>query len=457
MDVDNDNNDENTNNSNNSNTADESKSNADLRYDVELTRAIKENHGHKIVDARFCPFKGGEAFFATAGSNQIMIYDCEVRGNFISTLLNYRNWHLQTMRTKNIVWKENLEKNHLDELEKKSFNCLCWMRRYRDFWIAAADNEQQIHLLSLTFAKCIKIIKCQETIIDLISHPIYPNIICAIGESNKCRFINTTNEEIIYTLPDKICQIRFSPSGNKFCAVLTNGTVREYSQKVEMIDDADDDMKNADDYDDDEDDDLNHNNNKNTNNHNKNSNNNNKRSAPNKRLIVEKLNVHKFEEKGINISDIHYCGERVIIVGNENGEFKMVNMDNTQLLHQWKAIGPISKEGVCKFDVNADNNCVVYGNGTHQVQIYDLKKKKYLRKVDTGRGRKLPFSFAAFCRNHPQSVMMVCEDIVMKFDPLELVKDYFPSTADFAVQKRNGRNCFTTVKTVEYEADKIKN
>ena len=50
---------------------------------------------------------------------------------------------------------------------------------------------------------------------------------------------------------------------------------------------------------------------------------------------------------------------------------------------------------------------------------------------------------------------MVSEGIVMKFDPLELVKDYFPSTADFAVQKRNNINCFNTVKTIEYEVANI--
>ena len=45
--------------------------NEDMRYAVEMTRAIKENHGQVIVDARFCPFKGGEAFFATIGANQV--------------------------------------------------------------------------------------------------------------------------------------------------------------------------------------------------------------------------------------------------------------------------------------------------------------------------------------------------------------------------------------------------
>ena len=50
---------------------------------------------------------------------------------------------------------------------------------------------------------------------------------------------------------------------------------------------------------------------------------------------------------------------------------------------------------------------------------------------------------------------MVCDSIVMKFDPLELVKDYFPSTADFAIQQRNGKNLFNTVKLIQYEADKV--
>ena len=136
-----------------------------------------------------------------------MVYDCEVRGNFIATLLNYRNWHLETMRTKNIVWKENLEKNHPEQWEKKSFSTMCWMKRWNDFWICAADNEKQIHVLSITWAKCVKIIKCEENIIDLIAHPLYPNIVCAVDEKNKCRFINTSNAQIIYTLPDKTCQI----------------------------------------------------------------------------------------------------------------------------------------------------------------------------------------------------------------------------------------------------------
>eukprot|EP01083_Nonionella_stella_P289319 984557_1 len=114
---------ENTNtkeNTNTSNDASDCKKNEELRYDVELTRAIKENHGTPIVDARICPFEGGEAFFVTCASNQVNIYDLEVRGNFMSTLLNYRNWHLETMRAKNIVWKEHLEKNHPKDLEKKA-------------------------------------------------------------------------------------------------------------------------------------------------------------------------------------------------------------------------------------------------------------------------------------------------------------------------------------------------
>ena len=73
MDVDSNNengdieNKENTDNSNKT----ESKRNGDIRYDVELTRAIKENHGYQIVDARICPFEGGEPYFATIGSNQV--------------------------------------------------------------------------------------------------------------------------------------------------------------------------------------------------------------------------------------------------------------------------------------------------------------------------------------------------------------------------------------------------
>eukprot|EP00483_Globobulimina_turgida_P013179 UN13203 len=182
-----------------------------------------------------------------------MVYDLEVRGNFISTLLNYRNWHLQTMRTKNIVWKEHLEKEFPEELEKKSFNAVCWMKRYRDFWIAAADNEQQIHLLSLTNAKCMKIIKTRQNIAYLIAHPLYPNILSVIDTDDRLSFININNQETIFVLPDKICKIRFSSCGNKFCAVLTNGNIREYEQKVEMIDD---DMKDMDDDEEDSDEDI---------------------------------------------------------------------------------------------------------------------------------------------------------------------------------------------------------
>ena len=45
----------------------------DVRYDVEFTRAIKENHGHPIVDVAWCPFKGGEAYYATVGANQVWL------------------------------------------------------------------------------------------------------------------------------------------------------------------------------------------------------------------------------------------------------------------------------------------------------------------------------------------------------------------------------------------------
>jgi len=453
MDVDSNNGDkENTNESNKN--ASESKKVEDIRYDVELTRAIKENHGQCITEMALCPFEGGEAFMATIGANQVMIYDLEVRGNFISTLLNYRNWDLQTMRSKNVVWKENRENNHPEKLEKKTFSCVCWMKRWRDFYIVAADNEQQIHLISLTYAKCEQIIKVDNNVVEICAHPKYPNVLIAIDVTNKCRFINITTEEIIYTLPDKISQITFGPSGDKFCAVLTNGNIREYTQKVEIVDNESDDE----DLKDDEDEDMNKNKNKNRNknrNSNRNVNVNAKKPKSNKRLIVEPLNVYSgTEDKGDQISDMKYLNDTEIIYGNQDGEFKWINMDSMSLLHQWRVSGIIDKGEVCKFDINKTRDCMVYGNGSHQVQIYDLKNKKYIRRVDTGRGRKLPFSFATFCKNHPQSLMMVCEGIVMKFDPLELVKDYFPSTADFAVQKRNGYKVFHTVKTVEYEVDK---
>lgn len=218
-------------------------------------------------------------------------------------------------------------------------------------------------------------------------------------------------------------------------------------------------MDDDSDYDEDfKDEDMDRDRNRNKN-RNKNRNSNKKKERKsNKKLVIEKLNVYSgSEDKGDQISDIHYLTDREIIYGNQDGEFKWFNMDSTQLIHQWKVCGFIEKGDVCTFDINKSRDCMVYGNGSHQLQIYDLKNKKYLRKVDTGRGRKLPFSFASFCKHQKQSIMMICEGIVMKFDPLELVKDYFPSTADFAVQKRNGRNCFHKVTTIEYEVDKPQN
>ena len=47
------------------------------------------------------------------------------------------------------------------------------------------------------------------------------------------------------------------------------------------------------------------------------------------------------------------------------------------------------------------------------------------------------------------------ENTVMKFDPIELVKDYFPSTSDFQTQYRNGIQLFPEVRNVEYDADKV--
>lgn len=409
---------------------------ADVRYDVEFTRAIKENHGHPIVDVAWNPFKGGEPYYATVGANQVNIYDCEVRGNFISTHLNYRNWHLKTMKNKYIMIKENHERKHPEALAKKSFNAVCWMRRPSDFYICAADNEEQIHVLSMVNQKCVRKIKMPASVMELCPHSMYPNILCTVDEENQCRFINVLNEEVIYSLPDKICQMRFSPSGNKFIGVLVNGNIREYAQKVEV---TDDDSKDADD-----DDDIDVNSNSNSNRKSK--------SKQNKRLVIETLNSYKLEDKASNVSDIHYRDEDIVIAGNEDGEFKMVNMKTTKFMHSWKVQGAIERGNVCKFDVKKD--CVVYGNGAHQLQVYDVEKQKTIRKVDTGRGRKVPCNFATFCKNHPQSVLMVADNIVMKFDPGELVADYFPSTVDFAVQHRNGEQCFTEYKKVVYEAEK---
>jgi len=395
----------------------------ELRYDVELTRAIKENHGKMILDAKWCPFKDGEAYYATVGANQVNIYDCEVRGNFISTLFNYRNWHLQTMRTKNIVWKENLEKKHPEELEKKTFNAVCWMRRFRDFWLCAADNEKQLHILSVVFAKCTKIIKLEHTAVELTAHPKWPNIVCVTDEKHNCFFMNVLNEEVILKLDDKVTLLRFSPSADKFCVVLSNGSVREFSQSVVRGDDSK--------MDEDED----------------------GEDKGEKRLTATALRTHKMADRGGHIADMHYRSETAIIVGNEDGEFKLTDMTTGTLEHQWKAVGPIERGSVCRFDVNSTGDCVVYGNAAHQVQIYDVEQKKYVRRVETGRGRKLPFRFATFCKNHPQSVMLVCDQIIMKFDPFELVREYFPSTSDFAVQSRNGQKTFREVMVVNYEAE----
>jgi len=394
----------------------------DLRYEVELTRAIKENHGQPILDAKWCPYKDGEAYFATVGANQVNIYDCEVRGNFISTLFNYRNWHLPTMRTKNIVWKENLEKHHPEEWAKKSFSAVCWLRRFRDFWLCAADNEGQLHILSMVFAKCTRIIKLEggHSAVELEAHPKWPNIVCVIDTQSKCRFLNVLNEEVILELDAKVTLLRFSPSNDdKFCVALSNGSLREYQQSVEEGDE---------------------------------------KEGTSKRLTVTALRTYKTEERAKDIADLQYRGGGTssVIVGNEDGEFRMVDMAlcPPRVEHQWKAVGPIEKGNVCRFEVNAKGDCVVYGNGAHQVQIYDVEHKRYVRRVDAGRGRKLPFSFATFCRNHPHSVLLVCDNIVMKFDPFELVEEYFPSTADFAVQTRNGgQKCFKEVRVIKYAAD----
>jgi len=400
----------------------------ELRYDVELTRAIKENHGKPIQDAKWCPFKDGEAYYATIGANQVNIYDCEVRGNFVSTMFNYRNWHLQTMRTKNIVWKENLEKNHPEEWEKKAFYAVCWMRRFRDFFVVAADNEKQLHVLSISFAKCTKIIKLEHSAKELTAHPKWPNILCVIDDQNNCSFINVVNDEVILKLEDKVSLLRFSPNADsdKFCVVLANGSVREYQQSVQI---ADDDAKMDEDG----------------------------AGKGEKRLSVKILRTHKFSDRSADIADLHYrCATSSdIIVANQDGEFKMVDMAEGEgvLVHQWKCVAPIVRGDVCRFDVNATGDCVVYGNGAHQVQIYDVLNKKYVRRVETGRGRKLPFSFATFCKNHAHSVMLVCDNIIMKFDPFELVEEYFPSTSDFAVQNRNGQATFREVRVIKYDAE----
>jgi len=259
-----------------------------------------------------------------------------------------------------------------------------------------------------------------KRVIHLRAHCTYPNVICAIDTNNDCKFINITTEEILYSLPDKALQIRFSPSKERFCVVLKNGNMRQYEQKVEVV--ADDDAKQE------------------------------ESNGSSKRFVIRALETYKFESKGETVSDFHYLDENVIIVGNEEGEFRQIDMDKLTLLHQWKAIGPLEHGNVCKFSLNEAKNCVVYGNGAHQVQIYDLLKKKYLRKIETGKGRKMPFLFASFCPLHPQSIMMVCGPIIMKFDPFELVKEYFPSTSDFDCQFRNGVQLFTQQRTVKYAA-----
>jgi len=290
-------------------------------------------------------------------------------------------------------------------------------------------------VLSLVEQKCVRIIKMPAIVMEMVHHSKFPNLVCAIDEEHQCRFINVLNEEVVYTHPDKIHRMRFSPSGNKFIAVLTNGNIREYAQNVKITSVDGDDAKES-------------------GNSNSNSNSNSSSSGKSKQFVMTALNSYKAEDKGSSVSDIQYRTEEIVIFGNDDGEFKMVNMATASFMTQWKVQGPIERGSVCKFDVKGD--CVVHGNGAHQLQVYDVEKEKTIRRVDTGKGRKMPFSFATFCLNHPQSVMMVSDNIVFKFDPLELVQDYFPSTVDFAIQHRKGVQCFHDYHVVRYAADQVK-
>eukprot|EP00485_Elphidium_margaritaceum_P013828 CAMPEP_0202726140 /NCGR_PEP_ID=MMETSP1385-20130828/184460_1 /ASSEMBLY_ACC=CAM_ASM_000861 /TAXON_ID=933848 /ORGANISM="Elphidium margaritaceum" /LENGTH=467 /DNA_ID=CAMNT_0049392353 /DNA_START=34 /DNA_END=1437 /DNA_ORIENTATION=+ len=447
-------------NSNSSAAQNESKAATDIRYDVELTRSIKENHCTDIVDARWCPFKEGEAYVATVASNQLNVYHLEVRGNYMAVLINFRNWPLQTMRTKDVVWKEHLERNNLELLEKKKLRTVCWMKRVHDFWLAVADHEQQIQVVSMTYCKVLQIIKCEHNIIHLIAHPLYPNVLCAIDETHVCRFINTSNQEIIFTLPDEICKIEFNATGDRFVCVLMDGNIREYESSVVMLeavasgasnpDDDDDDSKAANDGDalmttgprgchrD------------------RNAKNKGGGAQSTKRLVVNTVRTYPgTESKGGDIADIHYVADSQVVVLNERGHFAWIDLDDSCVVHEWRIQGSVDCDRVCRFDVNGQRDCLVYGNGDQTVQFYDLKKKKYLRKYELGLRRNFSFSFAAFCKHHPQSVMLVAHEYIMKFDPFELVQHKFPTTSDFAVQRRNGKNCFWNVHQVEYEVDKL--
>lgn len=136
-----------------------------------------------------------------------MVYDCEVRGNYISTLLNYRNWDLEVMVLGHIEYPENLEQHQPAELKRKSFNTVCWVRRLHDLWVCAADNESKIHVLSVVDAKCLKIIETRASVLEMCSHPQHPNILCTIDEENTCRFINVLNEETVYCFTEKMCKM----------------------------------------------------------------------------------------------------------------------------------------------------------------------------------------------------------------------------------------------------------
>lgn len=131
----------------------------------------------------------------------------QTRGNFISTLLNYRNWPLKTMKNKYMPIKENFEKNNPELVDQKSFIAVGWMRRWRDFWCVASDNEAQIHIISMVHSQVLKIIKWKCNVVQLLHHPMYPNILCVVDKENTCKFINTLNEVVIYCCPDKICRM----------------------------------------------------------------------------------------------------------------------------------------------------------------------------------------------------------------------------------------------------------
>lgn len=153
------------------------------------TRVLKENHCRTIQNIKVCPYENCSNLLGSAGGNQISVYDCTHRGNFMDLVCNFFNMPTHIDDLGNALDLEQLSKQDTSHYNGKNpsaldasmlddtpwkdkeyvlteddvtgiqFNDLSWLNRLyqHDLFIVGACNDGNIYVISEGHSHCFKV------------------------------------------------------------------------------------------------------------------------------------------------------------------------------------------------------------------------------------------------------------------------------------------------------------